>query len=243
MAKYHYYRMFSQDPAIKRYLPDTAICRRRTLDAYLSKYGTVYIKPDVGGRGEGVTKAWRTPQGLFYIVEKGNPTYCASVDELYDRLSLARKKRHVVQQGLELSEYRGQKYDIRIMMVRDPGRRWQVCGMLAKTAGRGSIITNILRGHGEVINAQEALAQSHPGREAILVSEMVKLVNRCNRVFSKIRYEWQMGYDVGVDVNGKLWLIEANPGNPSHALFRRLKDQSTYWRIKRAVARYKKAYR
>lgn len=241
MAKYRYYKAFCKDPVLRLHMPDTAICTRRALETYLNRYHTVFIKPDVGGKGEGVTKAWRTPYGYACIVEKGPPVYRASVQALYDHLGLAAKKRHVVQKALQLSEYRGRIFDVRVMLVRGPKRSWKVVGMLAKTAGRDSVITNILRGHGDVVDIDAALTESHGRRCDELKAEMIRLASRCNRMFAKIRYEWQMGYDFGVDTSGKVWLIEANPGNPSHALFRKLSDRTLYQNIKRAVYRYKKA--
>lgn len=243
MAKFHYYRVFRQDPVLRRHMPDTAICTRRTLAEFLDKYRMVYIKPNVGGRGEGVVKAWRGNGGrIYYVVEKGYPLSCSSADALWDRLGLSGGKRHVVQQGLDLAAYRGSKYDIRLMMIRDPHRRWQFCGMLAKTAGPASIVTNIARGKGSVIPAEQALAHSHGSRAQELKAEMLRLARRCNRMFDRIRYEWQMGYDFAVDTSGKVWLIEANPGNPSHALFAKLPDQSMYRAIKQAVRAYRRAH-
>lgn len=242
MAKYHYYRVFRQDPVLRRHMTDTAVCTRRTLEDYLDTYRAVYVKPDVGGRGEGVVHAWRAADGrIHYVVEKGRPLACLSAGELWDRLGLAGKKRHVVQRALRLATYRGSKYDIRLMMVRDARRRWQYCGMLAKTAGPASIVTNIARGKGKVVPAEQALTDSHGPRGLRLKEEMIRLARRCNRMFDRIRYEWQMGYDFAVDTDGKVWLIEANPGNPSHALFARLPDQTLYRRIKQAVRAYRKA--
>lgn len=242
MAKFHYYRVFRQDPVLRRHMPDTAICSRRTLAAFLDKYRAVYIKPNVGGRGEGIVHAWRTADGrIRYVVEKGEPHACPTAAALWERLGLAGKKRHVVQQALELATFRGSKYDLRLMMIRDARRRWRFCGMLAKTAGPGSIITNIARGQGRVVPADEALAASHGPRGPALRAEMLRLAWRCNRMFDRIRYEWQMGYDFAVDPGGKVWLIEANPGNPSHALFAKLPDPAAYRRIKQAVRDYRAA--
>lgn len=240
MAKYHYYRVFRQDPVLRRHMPETAICSRKTLADYLNRHRAVYIKPDVGGRGEGVVHAWQTADGTIrYIVEKGQPRTCHSPSALWHQLGLSGKKKHVVQQALRLATYRGSKYDIRLMMIRDARRQWQYCGMLAKTAGPASIVTNIARGKGEVVPADRALGASHGPRGELLKQEMLRLARRCNRLFDRIRYEWQMGYDFAVDEAGKVWLIEANPGNPSHALFAKLPDQTLYRRIKQAVRAYK----
>src|SRR5690606_37608968 len=242
VAKFHYYRVFRRDPVLRRHMPDTAICARDSLASFLDKYKTVYIKPNVGGRGEGVVKAWRSADGrILYVVEKGAPAACRSAAALWDRLGLAHKKRHVVQQALDLAEFGGRPYDIRVMMVRDPKDRWRFLGMLAKTAGPDSIITNIARGKGDVVEAERALKASHGARWPRLAADILRLARRCNRMFDRLRYEWQMRYDFAVDKGGKVWLSEASAGNPSHALFAKLPDRTAYRRIKQAVREYRAA--
>lgn len=240
MAKYHYYRYFARNRAIRKHLPATAICTLGQLTSYLSKYKTVYVKPDVGGRGEGVIKVWNEGEKYGYIVEKGEPVYCSSVPELYDRIGLARKKRHVVQQAIQFAKYRNRPFDVRIMMIRNPQREWKYTGMLAKVAGTRSIITNVNRGGGYAVEIDSALRSFPVVRRSSIRRSMIRLAYRCNWIFDRIRYEWQMGYDMGVDRNGKVWLIEANPGNPSHALFAKLNNKSMYRAIKRAVRAYRK---
>jgi len=242
MAKYRYHQLFGRDPKIRPHLPDTAICSLQTVKSFLAKYNTVYIKPNVGGRGEGVIKAWKLMNGgIAYVIERGAPNYCATPEELYRKLGLANKKRHVIQRGLQLAEYQGRKYDIRLMMIRSPKRVWQYAGMLAKTAGAGSIITNIARGHGNVIEIDTALSASHSYQARRIKDQMLHIAYRCNRMFDRLRYEWQMGYDFAVDTSGKVWLIEANPGNPAHTLFAKLRDKTLYRNIKQACRAYKRA--
>jgi hypothetical protein len=238
MAKYTYYKLFSRDNKISPYLPNTTICKPSTLASYLRKYKAVYIKPNVGGRGKGVIKAWKENSRYAYLIERGNPKYCSSTVELYQRLNLAHKKSHVIQRGIQLSKYHGRHFDVRLMMMRNVKRIWKFTGMLAKVAGRSSIITNVNRGGGYTVPIETALKRSHRGSETRIKTEMIRLGYRCNRMFDRLRYEWQMGYDMAIDRRGKIWLIEANPGNPSHALFAKLKNKAIYRKIKRAASAY-----
>nr|WP_052948008.1 YheC/YheD family protein [Aneurinibacillus tyrosinisolvens] len=242
MGKFRQYKRFYQDLSIQPYLPDTALCNPAILESFLDKYHTVFIKPTGGGRGVGVTKAWKQNNQYAYVIERGQPVYCSSVPEMYQKLNLAAKKPHVVQRGIQLAQVQGRPYDMRLMMMRDTNKKWQYVAMLAKVAGVKSIITNVARGGGYTITVEEALNQSLniTGEKATKVkNEMIRLGHNCNRVYSRYRYDWQIGYDIAIDTNGKLWLIEANPRTPSHFLFARLKDKTQYRKIKRMAFLYK----
>lgn len=241
MAKYPYHQLFKRDSKIRPHLPEMTICKPSTMASYLHKYRSVYIKPNVGGRGEGVIKAWKESNRYAYVIEKGHPNYCSSTSELYKELNLLHKQCYVIQRAIRLSEYRGRPYDVRLMMIRDRKRDWKYMGMLAKVAGRNSIISNVNRGGGYAVPLEKALRKSHKGSQKRLENEMIRLGHRCNRMFDRLRYEWQMGYDMAIDRKGKVWLIEANPGNPSHALFAKLKNKTLYRKIKRTASAYRMA--
>ena len=245
MGKYSQYRMFARDPLIRRHLPDTALCRTPSvLEAYLDKYKSVFIKPSGGMKGIGVIKAWREGSALYYVVERGRPVPCSSAQDMFGKLGLRARPAHIVQRDLQLAPVHGRPFDVRVMMIRNTRKRWTFAGMLAKVAGADSVITNVDRGKGYVLPIDDALRLGlgiDGARAANLKSEIVRLASRCNRVFDRFRYEWQMGYDIGIDRSGRIWLIEANPSIPSHALFRKLPDLALYRSIKRMDAAYRRA--
>ncbi|HEX7056655.1 MAG TPA: YheC/YheD family protein [Bacilli bacterium] len=239
MGKYSLYRLFNQVKEIRPYLPSTSICTLFTLAIYLHNFREVYIKPAGGGQGRGVTKAWRTNGRYYYVREKGDPVRCDTVAEMFRKLGLARKKPHIVQRGIQLARVNGRPFDVRVMMMRDRAKRWTYVGMLAKVAGRKSVITNVARGGGYVLPIDAALRQSlglTGERAEQKKQEMIRLAQACNRAYSRVRYDWQIGYDLAIDRNGKVWFIETNPTIPAHGLFRKLPDQTMYRRIKELAA-------
>jgi hypothetical protein len=164
---------------------------------------------------------------------------------MYRKLGLAKKRLHMVQMGLQLAQINRRPYDIRLMMMRDTKKKWQYVGMMAKVAGAKSIITNIARGRGYGVTIDTALHQSL-GLTGIQAEkkkqEIIRLGHRCNRIYSRYWYDWQVGYDIAVDHKGKVWLIESNPGNPSHPMFLRMNDKSVYRKIKQMAAAYRRVY-
>lgn len=228
--------MFQREPLIRGYLPDTVYCNQARVTEFLRRYPSVFIKPDGGGRGAGVVKVWRKGPLIYYVKEKGKPQAVKSVHALFQRLKF-QERPHIVQQAIDLARIGGRPFDIRLMMMRDRLKQWKYIGMVAKVAGAQSVITNIAKGKGYVLPIDQALQQSlglDGTNAAKKKNEMIRLAAACNRAHSTRRYDWQIGYDLGIDDKSKIWFIEINPTVPAHSLFR--SQPAVYRRIKQLAA-------
>ncbi|MCD1257703.1 YheC/YheD family protein [Paenibacillus athensensis] len=240
MSKINFHRTFKKVSQLRAYLPDTARGREPQIAWYLERYPAIFIKPNGGGRGIGVTKAWKKGALIYYVKEKGTPRTANSVRSLSKQLGL-KKNPHIVQQAIHLAKVDGRPFDIRLMMMRDQLKRWKYIGMIAKVAGNQSVITNVARGKGYVMSIDHALQKSlglTGARASEKKNEMIRLAKVCTRIYSKSRYDWQIGYDLAIDKDGKVWFIEINPTVPAHGLFRN--ETSTYRRIKQIAAFHKR---
>jgi len=239
LGKIHFHRMFQKVPQLRAYLPDTAMCDETRLAVYLDRFPAIFIKPDEGGGGSGVIKAWKKGALIYYVKEKGKQQSVNSVQALFQNLNL-KERPHIIQKAIDLARIKGRPYDVRLMMMRDRSKRWTYIGMVAKVAGAQSIITNIAKGKGYVMPIDKALRKSLglslPGA-AEKKNELIRLAKICTRVYSKSRYDWQIGYDLAIDRKGKVWFIESNPTVPAHGLFR--KEPSVFQTIKQLAAFHK----
>ncbi|MBN6189369.1 YheC/YheD family protein [Aneurinibacillus sp. BA2021] len=236
-GKWEQWNFFAEEEGIRPYLPSTALFSIQTLRSYLSMYELVFVKPDKGRGGRGVVKIWRRKEGGYaFIREKGRSTYCRTIDELYRKLMQGRNAqgRYIIQEGIRLPLWRGRPFDIRLSMMRDNGC-WKAVGALARVAGPDSAITNIARGRGRVVNVRQALKSSlglHERGLAAVEADMEGIGHRVCQKFDEIDPYWQVGLDIAVDTNRKLWLIEANT-IVDQSLFARLKDLSMYREMQR----------
>jgi len=253
MGKYENYKWFYENTLIRPYLPDTALCDEDTLTSYLAQYHMVYLKPEDGGQGIGIVKAWREDGRYGYIIERGDPEYCAAPSELYNRLfanavpftwkpvtNTTYDTPYIVQRGIHLAQIRGRPFDIRLMMMRDAAEKWNYAGMLAKVAREKSIVTNISKG-GYVLSVDDALYRSLgiSGEKAIrMKNEIIRLGFMCNEVYSRHMYLPEIGYDIAIDQSGKIWIIEANIG-PGRKIFTLLKDKTMYRKIVKLYHEYR----
>jgi hypothetical protein len=247
MGKWGLHRFYSRDPGIRDLFPPTALLQPLSLQSFLAKYGTVYIKPDREHMGKGIIKAWKTNRGYSYIKVRGPLLSFSSTNALYHSIRRVNGTQpHVVQKAIPLAQIRGRPFDIRVMMLRNAGGAWQYAGMLSKVAGPNSVITNILRGHGYALKLEPSLMQSLHFKPAMIASikrRLIELSYKICKRFDRYKLSSQIGIDFAIDQHGRLWVIEVNFDFPSHNLFARLEDKTFFHNIKRIVAGYRRVYK
>ena len=241
MGKWQLHRFYSGDNVVRRHLPPTALYSSASLRRFLDRYGSVYIKPNYEHQGIGIIKAWMTKTGTYTYVKVRGPAAAAlpSVTALHRKLGIRRKPVFVVQKTVTLARTKGRPFDIRVMMMRHR-EKWTYVGMLAKVAGRDSVITNVRRGGGYVQTVHEALRSAGQKDLTSKEAQLRKLSYRICERFNRYKYTRQIGIDYGIDQSGKIWVIEVNFDYPSHALFAKLNDRTVYRKIKSIASTWKK---
>jgi len=244
LAKWKMHRFLSNHPEIAKSLPPAAVFTPSSLVTFMENHKSVYIKGNTLHTGKGIIKAWRVPNGYQYIRVSGKAHYSPSAIDLYQEIKKTNPNQmFIIQKAIDLATINGRPYDIRVMMMRDGVRRWQYAGMVAKVHGPGSVISNVRRGGGYVTTVEHALAQSKFDKARIesikeqLISLSKKIIHYSE---SYPFFSFQSGIDLAVDKLGKVWIIEVNLHNPSHALFYNLTDKTHYQRIRRLYIDYRK---
>ncbi|MFD0694733.1 YheC/YheD family protein [Paenibacillus sp. GCM10027628] len=239
------HQFYMKDDLIRAYLPHTEWLNRNTFTRFIQKYRSVYLKPNMSHMGKGIMKAWKVEGGFRLVKMKGIARQFKGKESLFNAVrQQAASTPYIIQKAIDLAEIKGRPFDIRVMMMRNRYNRWQYVGMLAKVAGKSSVITNVNRGGGYAVEIDKALAASlslSKLNQKRLIRELVRLSYRiCNR-FIRYKYSSQIGVDFALDRQGKIWVIEVNFDFPSHELFARLKNKSIYRGIKVIRHSYLKA--
>ncbi|MCC2685584.1 MAG: YheC/YheD family protein [Paenibacillaceae bacterium] len=238
------HRFYSKDAEIRPFLPPTASFTRESAKHFLRNYGVVYIKSTAVHTGKGVIKAWKAGGGYRFVKVKGKVHSASSTADLHRKIKPNPKASFIIQKAIDLARIGGRPYDIRVMMMRDGERRWHYAGMLAKVAGKGSIVSNVNRGGGYATTIENALAKSLGYGPKRIRDTMRRLLALSSRIVAYSErypfYSFQCGIDLAVDKQGRIWIIEVNLHNPSHGLFNRLSDKTFYRKIGRLYASYRR---
>lgn len=192
------------------------------LDDMLDRHGAVFLKRKSLGAGKGVVRATRADDGGYVLTHRlsvaGNQERTSRV-KTFQQLKncLARITEYewndsswLVQQAIVPARYNGRIFDFRVTVQKNGLGRWAVHGMYVRIAPTsGSVITR----RGDYKNARPFLNEVRPDQGDALYSAVADLAVRSVVVLDReLGLLGDVGVDIMIDVDDKLWFIEANPG-------------------------------
>ncbi|BCJ86929.1 hypothetical protein skT53_19140 [Effusibacillus dendaii] len=199
----------------------------------MKRYPTLFIKPDKGSLGKGIVRLKRYKNRKIKISWdlRHRKVKKSSVWKELQKI-LKPKRTYLIQQGLKLAKYKNRPVDIRVYMQK-PKSKWHISGKVVRVAAAGKFVTNYSQG-GRPKSLKTVLRSIYKNRPR-KVKRTIRSIDKIsttaakvlNRKFPRIR---QLGIDIAVDTEGRIWIIEANK-NPGFMLFKKLKDKTMYRRI------------
>lgn len=234
LGKYLLWHHFSKHAELRPYLPKTQRLTKESFLEFLQKYRMIYVKPSGGSRGMGIYKVWH--RGKSVVAKKtifSEGTMATPLDAWKFIEKHREGKPYIVQQGLRLAKINGRPFDIRVMVQRtSPSADWQYSGMVAKVAGKSSVVTNVALSQGTVMEVAPALTQSFGWKKAMVsrkVDKMKRIALIAAKHFDTYQKYRELGFDMAIDTSGNIWVIEENTA-PSHALFKKLSSNLSMYR-------------
>jgi glutathione synthase/RimK-type ligase-like ATP-grasp enzyme len=238
--KQRIYAILKRDKSLSPLLPKTTkLNEQEDLWPFLDKYRHVILKPTSGSLGMGIIKVLKNANDQYEFRHR-NQTLTLTDKEQVNALLTDKKrpKPYIIQQYIQLAEVANRPFDLRVMVQRKKGELvWKVTGVYAKVAHEGYFTTNLAK-KGKVVTVNSAIDRSN--LKEVNTNELLREIdNAALRVAQRLREVspnhriW--GLDMGIDSDGKLWIIEAN-SKPGMKGFKRLKDLSMY----RTIQAYKK---
>ncbi|MCC3374527.1 YheC/YheD family protein [Cohnella sp. REN36] len=226
------------DPELARRVPATEPFSRERLRAMLDRHGMVYAKPDTGSQGIGVIRVEQRDGGYRY---QSGERICrfGSLQAMYGSLRVEiGSRRYLIQQGVRALRYEGRPFDFRVMVQRNPSRRWECTGTAARVAPPGKIVSNGSQG-GTIFSPDRLMGPiAGSARAQSLLRRMERLALRTAAAFARTYPAMnELGLDIAVDRNLTPWILEVNT-RPDPCPFAKLDDPASI----RKIVRYGKAY-
>ncbi|WP_281282490.1 YheC/YheD family protein [Paenibacillus piri] len=199
------------DPIISRYIPKTDWFHTSSLRRMLRAYSTVYIKPDIGRRGNGIVRVTRRNRSESEISYNDKTIRCSTDDVHYELQKILNpNKKYLIQQGINLATYHGRPFDVRVVLQK-PLRRWHLSWVSAKVAPRrSSVVTNIAKGAKDIRINRTLKGIDQPLNRLEVMRELIDVSYQIVQILGS-RFPLKIiGLDMGIDKKGRVWFIEAN---------------------------------
>jgi len=209
----------------------------------LDLYQAVYLKPATGRFGKGIQKIEKTPDGYLFKEKIGIGKCCkglAAVFQLVERYK--KNKKYIIQQAIP-NNYQSKPVDFRVILQKDGNLKWVCSGIIAKIGVRGRIYTNSISSielGREVLQEIFGLSLEQTLKKE---KEMIRICTKaCLIIERTYGYFGDVGIDVVVDENLKVWVLEINKSH-QHDITRYLQndDPDMYNRVVSRPLEYAKA--
>ncbi|MBO8158418.1 YheC/YheD family protein [Thermosyntropha sp.] len=220
LNKWEVHQALKNNPEIASYLPRTSVFSKSALYEFINTYDEVFLKPHNSSRGKGIIKIIKKPgkQLVFASVESKPLVWikCKSFENLYHRLQvyIPYPKYYLLQQGINLAKFQKRIFDLRMQVQKDGNGKWVLTGIGVRVAAPNRFVTHIPNG-GKAAPFEEVINEVFRNRK-----EHIEKIKRQIRIICKVvpeTLEKHLGInlaiislDVGIDINGDLYIFEVN---------------------------------
>ena len=206
-------RVLEQHKTISQHIPPTCIFSKEALNDMLNTHEMVYVKPNIGSGGFNVIRVEKLSDG--YRLQIGRAIVKATTyDELFKKLrAKMKRKTYIIQKGIDMLTINGSSVDYRVKYVKE-GQKWRYRAVVGRIARSGLIVTNLHQG-GRLVQGMTALKATVGDQATEKKSEMKQLTELSTKILlSHFPGLSKLGFDYGIDKNGKIWMFEVNT-NPN----------------------------
>lgn len=235
--------------AVRRWIPSTAQYSAESLGAMMDRFPLVYVKPGNGTGGGSVARVARK-NGHWSVwgrdrrkkLRKARLQSREQAIRWLDRWVASEKVQEgtfIVQQGLNLELIPDRVVDCRLLIQKNGKGHWKLTGIATRIGGANSPTTNLLYGDGKA-RKFDAFMQQRFGKHkaAAIRDECITMAHALVKAIEeRFGSMMEFGMDVGIDVEGRVWLIEANP-KPSRDVFLKTGERATYFKAVRRPIEY-----
>lgn len=211
-------------------LPQTSRLNRKELITYINRYDDIYVKPSLGGGGKGILRIQKQDSRIIIQERRRKTSFRRPINATSYVLHRTANKSYIIQQGIDLITINQRPVDFRALLYKK-NELWHFAGIMAKQAAAQRFTTNRCSG-GKALTLEEAITNTDivlGQKDCEQLDEEIRqlsltIASSLQKHFPNIR---ELGLDLGLDVYGHIWLIEANT-RPQYQLFKSHQNKELY---------------
>ncbi len=207
LIKQEFYNYMSTT-SLYKHIPSTYnVIHVKCIIELINKYQNIILKPRNLSRGRGIAiikkindeySVYRYPEAKFLMYKK---------HELIEILAEYNLDNYLVQEYLELNDYKGNIYDIRVV-VQLVNNKYKISGIETRVS-RNNTITNV-SGGASVISYKDSLKELNK-EELLKVAKSIKKISIETAEYLNIDNNIiELGIDVALTSDLRIYLLEAN---------------------------------
>lgn len=204
----------------KKFLPETMKFNRTNLRLMIQNHNEVFLKPINSSRGQGIIKVIIKDDGSYQYskAEVKMPKWFStnSFYNLFEGLTRigARENHYLIQEGVDLTTFDDRVYDLRAQFQKDGNGSWVITGVGVRIAGKNRFVTHVPNG-GTAAVFEDVISKTFAGDD----TKKTDINRQLKLIASTIPVELEksldinlaiLSFDIGIDKNGKLWILEVN---------------------------------
>lgn len=208
-GKWETYEALSFFTEINKNVPETSLLSPLALIHFLDTFDFIFVKSNYGSFGKEVLRVER--KGESYLCRTGGAKVkewkFKNTTDLYQFLVKQLGTNAIVQKGISLAKLNDRIFDMRVLCQKNNVGQWGITALNFRIAPPGGVVTNYSAGAEEilVVPGDKMPYESLSWENVSSFSKKVVLTLEAS--FGLLG---EIGLDVGVDIQGNLWLIEAN---------------------------------
>ncbi|RHW37584.1 YheC/YheD family protein [Lysinibacillus yapensis] len=183
---------------------------------YIEKFNAIIIKPISGAKGESILLIEKRQDDYLLIISETE--YAMSEERLKEWLEelLTEEETYLVQPFIQSKTKQGHAFDLRLHVQKNGEGKWVLTAMYPRIASKGIVANLSKAGFTSMTNPffEEQFGKDFFDVKRYLEVFSVQFATHFDSLFDEPLDE--LGIDVGLDQNNKIWIYEVNwrPGLP-----------------------------
>lgn len=223
-SKWDVHQKLLAEEDLKTFLPETLMADQDSIKDLLDRHGIVYAKPIYGNQGRHVFRIrYRRGKIAYQAHLRRGKTVRVSVPTTAEVMAALKatgeKYPFIAQQGLSLKKVEGRATDLRALVQRDRSGEWRLTGVGVRVGARSGVVSNLHAG-GRATKIDVLVSKPDRRIKAEALEKRIEeLVLKVAETLGRQHLLGELGIDLGLDTDGRLWVIEVNL-RPGRATFR-----------------------
>ncbi|WP_053365723.1 YheC/YheD family endospore coat-associated protein [Bacillus sp. FJAT-27245] len=211
-----YYRIKKSGKFSQYLIPSEKVERIQTIFLYLNNYNSIIIKPVSGAKGEGIIFVEK--RGENYSLKADDIEHNFSKEELDDWIAelLIRDEEYLVQPFIRSETKRGLAFDFRLHVQKNGQGKWVNTAIYPRIADTGVVSNISYGGYTSILDGflRKQFDEEFYNVKRYLENFAIQFSTHFDSLYDEPLDE--LGIDIGMDENQKIWLYEVNwrPGAP-----------------------------